>query len=133
MGFLDDVRKLKQAAEEQPEGLTSKEKIERAKQQLAGDARHGFESQWMAPGAEWPYVEYLSGKRLGKADHADFEWGPSVVEAYLAIVGLKPEDCFGIWTTNSGENGVYEMAIGYRDRPEYARGRERYAAWRAEQ
>jgi len=129
MGFLDDMRKLKQAAEEQPEGLSSKERIERAKQQLAGDARHGFESDWMAPGAEWPYVEYLSGKRLGKAD-ADLEWRPSVVEAYLTIVGLRPDDTFGIWTADAGETGVHEMAIGYRDRPEYARGRERFAAWR---
>src|SRR3712207_6071875 len=85
MGFLDDVRRMKAAAEAQPEGLSTQERIERAKEQLAGDARHAFATDWMAPGAEPPYIEYLAGKRLTKADHADFEWRPSVVEAYIAI------------------------------------------------
>ena len=130
MGFLDDMRKLKQAAEAQPEGLSRDEKIARAKEQLAGDARAAFETDWAAPGSEEPFVEILRGHHLTRRNETDFEWKPSIVEAYLRIVGLRPEDCYGVWATDTNESGVSEVAVGYRDRPEYARGRERFAAWR---
>ncbi len=133
MGFLDDMRKLKQAAEAQPEGLSSTERIERAREQLAGEAKDAFVREWVAGGFEPPYFDILTGSNLAKAE-GDVEWRPSIVEAYVSILGLRPEHCYGIWPTHVGDTGaVYEMAIAYRDRPEYAAGRARYAAWRAAQ
>jgi hypothetical protein len=126
MGFMDDVRRMKAAAEAQPEGLSRKERVARAQEQLAAEDQHEFETQWAAPGWERPYIELfdVSGRTDIKAGRL------SPVEAYLAIVGLGPEDVFGVWPTRHGEGGIYELAVAYRDRPEYAQGRERYAAWR---
>ncbi len=130
MGFLDDVRRIKQAAEAQPEGLSSKEKIARAREELAAGERQAFATDWASPGWEPPYVELLDVTGGTKTDEADLKWKPSAPEAYLAICGLRPEDVYGFWPTNVGDSGaIFELAIAYRDRPEYARGRERFAEW----
>lgn len=127
MGFLDDMRRVKKAAEEQPEGLSSKERIARAQEQLAADDQQAFRSEWAVPGWEWPYVEAIDATGVG----SDMTWRPPPVVAYLAIVGIRPEDTFAVWPTNIGDSGaIFELTIAYRDRPEYASGRERYAAWR---
>ena len=133
MGFLDDVRRAKQAAKSQPEGLSKKERIERAKEQLAAEDREAYEDRWLAPGAERPYIELIDVVGRAGSRAGDFGWRPWPVEAYLMVVGLHPEDCFGVWPTRSGETGVYEVAIAYRERPEYAAGRQRYEQWLAEQ
>lgn len=80
--------------------------------------------------------------------------------AYLEVVGLRPEDCYsaqctvdhhrelvqgGMFTTNIGprqpcadgkprmrSHGCEHVVVAYRDRPEYAEGRERWSAYQGE-
>ncbi|HEX8123888.1 MAG TPA: hypothetical protein VF549_21745 [Solirubrobacteraceae bacterium] len=130
MGFLDDVRRAKQAAEAQPEGLSRKERVARAMEELERDDLAEFEARWRPPGSELPYVEVLKTAGKNVPHGRDIGWRPTVVEAYLVIVGVRPEDCFGMWPSHLTDGGVGKMAIVYRDRPEYAAGRERFEEWR---
>lgn len=130
MGFRDDVRRLKEAKEAQPEGLNRKERRERIKETLASEDRAEFESL-LPEGFEAPYIDVVDTP--GKIDPQDSTlagWKPTAVEAYLSLVGLRPDDCFGIWPVRLGEGALHRVAIAYRDRPEYAEGRERFARWR---
>lgn len=134
MGFLDDVRRAKQAAEAQPEGLSRRERVARAMEEIAVDDRAEFVATWLDDGHELPYVEVLdTAGRINPGGAEGTGWRPAAVEAYVAIVGLRPEDCFGMWPAKLTEGGVSRTAIAYRDRPEYAAGRERFAEWRAAQ
>jgi hypothetical protein len=69
--------------------------LETEKQQ-ARDTQH---SDYFAPAADRPY--------------------------YIGILGLQPEDTFGIYTEPWGENPG-PLSIVYRDSPEYRAGRRRY-------
>jgi hypothetical protein len=129
VGFLDDVRRAKQAAEAQPDGMSRRERVARAMEELDESDQADFEARWLPAGGELPYVEVLDTPGSTEPRSRAIGWKPTVVEAYLAIVGLTPEDCFGIWPARASENGVTKMAVAYRDRPEYAAGRERFAEW----
>jgi hypothetical protein len=48
--------------------------------------------------------------------------------AYIGHVGLRPEDVYGIYAPIRGRI-QQSLTVIYRDRPEYAAGRERY--WQA--
>lgn len=51
----------------------------------------------------------------------------STLTLYIGIVGLQPEDVYGVIPRLNGSFTIgYEIV--YRDRPEYAAGRERWAA-----
>lgn len=45
---------------------------------------------------------------------------------YIRIVGLQPEDVFGMHGDQNGERS--SLRIVYRDRPEYREGRRRFRA-----
>ncbi|MBK8295172.1 MAG: hypothetical protein IPK93_10510 [Solirubrobacterales bacterium] len=51
----------------------------------------------------------------------------STVEAYLAIVGLSPEDVYAVIPEQSNDVNV-AFTFVYRDRPEYEEGRARWAS-----
>jgi len=50
----------------------------------------------------------------------------STVEAYLAIVGLAPEDVYAVIPEQSNDVNIAFIFV-YRDRPEYEEGRARWA------
>jgi hypothetical protein len=47
------------------------------------------------------------------------------VKSYIGILGLQPEDTFGIYTEPAWES-IGPLSIVYRDRPEYEHRRRRY-------
>ncbi len=51
----------------------------------------------------------------------------STVEAYLAIVGLSPEDVYAVIPEQSNDVNIAFIFI-YRDRPEYEEGRARWGS-----
>lgn len=83
-----------------------------------------------------------------------------LLEAYLEVVGVRPSDCYsaqatvdrarpliqgGLFSTNLGPKqpcadgkermrtrGCEQVVVAYRDRPEYAEGRERWSAYQWE-
>jgi len=65
-----------------------------------------------------------------------------LVEEYVAIVGLSPEDVFGVYPIVlgrigrvgelKGEDTHLTLCIAYRDRPEYESARARYREYLAE-
>lgn len=131
MGFLDDVRRAKEAAAAQPEGLSGRERREAVKAALAGEDRAAFE-KWLAPDAERPYVAVLDTVgEPGEPTPGDLTgWKPTIAEAYLGIVGIRPEDCFGVWPGRiSDSGGIHSLVVAYRDRAEYEAGRARFADW----
>ena len=85
-------------------------------------------------GAERPFVEELPESPAGQST--------DLVEEYVAIVGLRPEDVFGIYPVTlgrrgragdlAGEDTVLTLSIAYRDRPEYESGRRRHREYLAE-
>ena len=47
-----------------------------------------------------------------------------MVKNYIRIVGLAPEDVFGMYGDQDGERSTLRFV--YRDRPEYQEGRRRF-------
>lgn len=92
--------------------------VKKASQNLAAkqSAEDNARVATMFPGVELPRVDYIPKSR---------EYGTATPTAYIATVGLLPEDVFGILPVNS-ESAAQGFEFVYRDRPEYARGR---AAW----
>jgi hypothetical protein len=123
VGFLDDVKRQKEIAEKLPPGGSRMERARRA-QEVAAETADRDAQEALAPGAEWPFVDRF-GSREGKHLKLDMA---GLVEAYIASVGLDPADMFGIYPTKTSEYGVQEMAIAYRDKPQYG---ERRRAFRA--
>ncbi|GAC80481.1 hypothetical protein SAMN04488550_3955 [Gordonia malaquae] len=91
--------------------------VKKASQNLAvkQSAEDNARVATMFPGVELPRVDYIPKSR---------EYGTATPTAYIATVGLLPEE-FGILPVNS-ESAAQGFEFVYRDRPEYARGR---AAW----
>ena len=134
MGFRDGVRRAREASADQPEGLSRRERRERAKEKLAAEDRAAFE-EWLAPDAERPYVEILDAVgQSTEPKRGDLTgWKPTVIEAYLGIVGVRPEDCLAVWPGRIGTEGdVHSLVVAYRDRPDYEAGRERFADWQSQ-
>ncbi|HTI75661.1 MAG TPA: hypothetical protein VL634_11745 [Mycobacterium sp.] len=116
MGFLDDARRLREIKEANPD-LPMRD-LQRLLEVEKHDAQaRKFDDQF-APAAIVPYIEVVPAK-LYKKDLNAF------VKTYIGIVGLQPEDTFGIFTEPWGESAG-PLSIVYRDRPEYADGRRRY-------
>jgi hypothetical protein len=88
--------------------------LETEKQQ-ARDTQH---SDYFAPAADRPYVEVVPHK-IWKPDLNGF------VKNSIGILGLQPEDTFGIYSEPWGEKPG-PLSILYRDSPEYRAGRHRY-------
>lgn len=116
MGFRDDIRRLKDIQRANPH-LSSREiqdELERQKQ-TASDAEY---AQLFADEEVEPYVETLAPKTW-KRTGLD-----ALVKNYIRIVGLQPEDVFGMYGDQDGERST--LRIVYRDRPEYREGRRRF-------
>ena len=94
-----------------------KEAHERAAEEWArGVAPH------LPEGAELPYVERFRGSAFDAAR------GEHTVAAYIAIVGVRPEDSYGFFPRFGQQtNLTFPMVFAYRDRPEYEEGRRRFA------
>jgi hypothetical protein len=116
MGFRDDVRRLKELHQANPD-LSRRELTEllEAEKQQTRVERY---SDYFAPAAIRPYIEVVPPK-VWKEDLDAF------VRTYIGIVGLQPEDTFGIYTEPAGES-IGALSIVYRDRPEYEHRRRRY-------
>lgn len=101
MGFLGRIQSAaEQAAEHQRQAATE-----------ALDAQ-------LSPDAPRPRTDTI---RLSPRHHA------ATVAAYIGIVGLRPEDVYGIIPRHSNDVTIgYEIV--YRDRPEYEAGRQAWAA-----
>lgn len=116
MGFLDDARRAKELRQADPNLSNSEalDMIEREKR----DSRTAAFSQYFAPGAVHPYIEEVPYK-VWRKDREAF------VKTYIAILGLQPEDTFGIYISDEESAGC-KLRFVYRDRPEYQQGRLRY-------
>lgn len=52
---------------------------------------------------------------------------PELAEAYVAMVGIQPEDMFGIYPVQVSEGSdIVEIAIAYRDQPGYEGSRRQF-------
>lgn len=111
MGFRDDIRRLKEIHQGNPH--LSRHEL----QQILEAEKREARSDDFAPNAVKPYIEVVPPK-VWKADINAF------VANYIGIVGVQPEDMFGIYTEYGENNGP--LSIVYRDRPEYEDGRRRY-------
>jgi hypothetical protein len=116
VGFRDDLRRLKEIHQANPHlsRRELQEMLESEKEQARGEQY----ADYFAPAAIRPYIEVVPPK-VWKNDLDAF------VRTYIAIVGLQPEDTFGIYTEPSGES-IGALRIVYRDRPEYQHRRTRY-------
>ena len=118
MGFRDDIRMITEIQRANPQ-MSSRElqdALEAAKQE-ASDSEF---AEHFPPTSVEPYVETLdrkSWKRTGL---------DALVKNYIRIVGLQPEDVFGMYGDQDGERS--SLRIVYRDRPEYLQGRRRFHA-----
>jgi hypothetical protein len=121
MGMLDEARRLKKAAEAQRGDLSKKERIERAKDAIAEEDREKLESQF-AEGAERVHVELI------KTTKVPGDKLPALVTTYIGVLGLRPEETYGVWPTDiNSETGVIRrLAIAHREQPEHAAARERF-------
>lgn len=118
MGFRDDVRRLKEIQQANPE-LSSREVRELfdADKQDALDNEH---ADLFAKNSVEPYVETLDPK-MWRRSGLD-----ALVKTYVRVVGLQPEDVFGMYGDQDGERST--LRIVYRDRHEYREGRRRFRA-----
>ena len=123
MGFLSDVKKMREAVEAQPPDLSHKERTRRAEQALADEEQHELESKF-APGAEPVHIEVLDTRKVRASGIGD------VVNAYIGMLGLRPEDTYGVWPSRlgGGADQIKAVAVAHRDKPEYEAGRERFYA-----
>lgn len=116
MGFLDDARRLKDIQRANPD-LSSREiqDLLEVEKRQASDTQY---AQHFAPTAADPYVESLDRKawKRGGLD--------ALVKNYIRIVGIQPEDMFGMFGKPDGLHGP--LRIVYRDRTEYREGRRRF-------
>lgn len=105
---------------------------------VADRSRRGFElkqkrdgerrAEWqrsVPEGADLPYVE-----RMQIESTPD---GYAAIATYIAAVGLRPEDVYGIalerGSDTGSSNGPQGVAVFYRDSPAYASARDEW--WRA--
>lgn len=116
MAFRDDIRLLKEIQRANPT-LSSREiqDLLAVEKQKASDSEY---AQYFAPTEIEPYVETLDPKTW-KRTGLD-----AAVKNYIRIVGLQPEDVFGLYGDQDGERS--SLRIVYRDRPEYREGRRRF-------
>jgi hypothetical protein len=109
-------------------------RLGRKKKGLTDEERLALLGSYANDRSEAVYVEELPS--------APAEQSTDLVEEYVAIVGLRPEDVFGIHPVVvgrrgrvgdlKGENTSLSLCIAYRDRPEYERGRDRHREYLAE-
>lgn len=133
MSFRDDVRRRKEELNAQlPPGASRRDRFkmamgsERESHSNEREAKRREAAARFAPGAEVPFVDYLRSKEakaVGLQHDLDI-----LAEVYVAAVGIHPEDVYGIYPRdmNAETASVREMAITYRDKPEYERGREQF-------
>lgn len=116
MGFRDDIRLAKEIQRANPH-LSSREiqDLLAVEKQKFSDGEH---AQYFASTEIEPYVETLDPKTW-KRTGLD-----AAVKNYIRIVGLQPEDVFGMYGDQDGERS--SLRIVYRDRPEYREGRRRF-------
>jgi hypothetical protein len=109
-------------------------RLGRKKQELSEEGRLEMLRRYSQDGAPEIYLEELP---MATADQ-----GSDLVAEYVSIVGLKPEDVFGIYPIVvgrpgrvgqlKGEDTDMALCIAYRDSPEYERARPRYHEYLAE-
>ena len=118
MGFRDDIRRLAELQQANP-GRSSRElqQMLEAEKQVADDSEY---TQYFAPSAVETYVDTVGPKRSNRSG-AGLD---AMVKNYIRIVGLAPEDVFGMYGDQDGEQSTLRFA--YRDRPEYQEGRRRF-------
>ena len=116
MGLRDDIRRLKELQQAHP-GRSSGElqQMLDAEKHVAKDSEY---TQYFAPTAVEAYVETIEPKTW-KRSGLD-----AMVKNYIRIVGLAPEDVFGMYGDQDGERSTLRFV--YRDRSEYQEGRRRF-------
>ncbi len=118
MGFRDDIRRLTELQQANPD------RSSRELQQMLEDEKEAAKdieyTQHFAPTAVETYVDTVAPKNWKRS-------GPgldAMVKNYIRIVGLAPEDVFGMYGDQDGERSTLRFV--YRDRPEYQEGRRRF-------
>lgn len=118
MGFRDDVRRLTALQQANPDRSSRElQQMLEDEKQAATDSEY---TQYFAPSAVGTYVDTVAPKnwkRCGSGLDA-------MVKNYIRIVGLAPEDVFGMYGDQDGERSTLRFV--YRDRPEYQEGRRRF-------
>lgn len=81
-------------------------------------------AEWAAGQAHVP-----AGGERPVIDHVTCQsaYARATLAHYLGVVGLRPEDSYGIWPDLQQSSYVIAWNLCYRDRPEYADGRARWA------
>ena len=87
----------------------------KGQQQLAGLMQQVYDS--LPPGAPRAFVDLVPLK--GRPEEVMIAW-------YIGVVGLRPEDVYGILPIQSSDITV-ALKIVYLDKPEYAAARARLA------
>jgi hypothetical protein len=118
MGFRDDIRRIKEIQRENPH-MSSRE----IQDTLAGEKQHASDNRHADVFAAANVDPYVQSFHSGDWKRSGFT---ALVKDYIRIVGLQPEDVFGIFSEPGSERGP--LLIVYRDRPEYADGRRRFRA-----
>ena len=116
MGFRDDIRRLKELQQANPDRSSRElQQMLDSEKQAATDSEY---TDHFAPTAVETYVDTVTPKkRAGSGLDA-------MVKNYIRIVGLAPEDVFGMYGDQDGERSTLRFV--YRDRPEYQEGRRRF-------
>lgn len=118
MGFRDDIRRLTELQQGNPDRSSRElQQMLEAEKQAVEDIEF---APHFAPTAVETYVDTVAprkGKRSGTGLDA-------MVKNYIRIVGLAPEDVFGMYGDQDGEQSTLRFV--YRDRPEYQEGRRRF-------
>ena len=118
MGFRDDIRRLTELQQANPDRSSRElQQMLDDEKQVANDSEY---TQYFAPTAVETYVDTVAPKNWKRS-------GPgldAMVKNYIRIVGLAPEDVFGMYGDQDGERSTLRFV--YRDRPEYQEGRRRF-------
>ena len=113
MGFRDDIRRLTELQQANPDRSSRElQQMLEDEKQVAKDSEY---RQYFASTAVETYVDTVAPKAWKRS-------GPgldAMVKNYIRIVGLAPEDVFGMYGDQDGERSTLRFV--YRDRPEYRR------------
>lgn len=92
-------------------------------------AADDFNSRQMAGSSEQVRAAFPDGRPIPRTDriHLSKRFPAATVEAYIATLGLPPEDVYAVVPVQSNDVNV-AFSVIYRDRPEYESGRAEWAA-----
>jgi hypothetical protein len=130
MGFLDDVRRAKDAADAQPPGLSRKERMKAAKAELADEKMRKTAEELSLDFGDL-HIEIFERRAADtgegvisneKREQHMLSW----MTTYIREIDLSPEDTYGVLPLRLREGFPPKIGLVHRDTPAYAKARESY-------